>query len=412
MKPDSRPARPGSRGGNAPAAAGFLLLLLLGGCGGNEGTPVPNVPPETEITGSVPSEGDSVSYHVTMFYRGSDVDGTTRRYEYLVETYPPTVTAYDQIDVQEPAADDPRWTATPLASADLVLLSDVLRGDPSANRFERWHTFFVRAVDNEGTADPSPDRRTFNTFNIGPKVWLLAPVVAGQPVDLPRTFVMRWDGLDHILGENTQQDVQDPREARWGLGPAGSDTTVANVVWSDWFAWDAPDSTGRKAVVRDVLAQFPADSTFVFAVQARDDGGAETPVFHTGPAKENNLAVLRVHAGLAAAPTLPVQETQANLGSWSFAGQGTQVVSAAGVDSVRMVWGPMQTAQYGGEPGEYRYGWNIADPGDDTQWSSWGQVRIAPPHELANFNEDFRVQARDDLGQVTSAVLRFVQARR
>ena len=61
-----------------------------------------------------------------------------------------------------------------MSRAELTLTADTLRADPRGDigegRQDRWHTFFVRAIDNEGAKDPTPARRTFNAYTLGPRM--------------------------------------------------------------------------------------------------------------------------------------------------------------------------------------------------------------------------------------------------
>ena len=71
-----------------------------------------------------------------------------------------------RVIVEVPAPDDPRWSGTASTDSIFITLADTLHRNPFPGPgennedvrntpFERWHTFFVRAVDNEGLADPT-----------------------------------------------------------------------------------------------------------------------------------------------------------------------------------------------------------------------------------------------------------------
>ena len=415
---------PGS-GRRASAACLAAVVAVLTSCSSEEGALAPNQPPETDVTSSVPANGESVVHHVEIQISGRDADGIVPRFEYLVQTYPRAVSSYNDIDVALPAVDDPRWTPTgngeTIYVVDIVLAADTLRADPQGDigngRFDRWHTVFVRAIDNDGGIDETPDHRTFDAYTLAPLIRLLSPaVVSPQITELPRTFALRWNGVDDLGDGRTQN----PDATRWVLtaltaAEAGNPALVRERLydlpesaWSSWMAWGPSDST-REARLFDVIPAAAADSFYAFAVQGLDDGGAITPQFGDEAFLDNNFAILHVDASRPVGPSVPVGETQSNLGSWVFEGDtaGIVAVPAASADSVTLVWGPMDTAHYGGRSRDYRYGWNITNPSDDGQWSPWATTRIAPPHELAVGGERFYLQARDHLGLVTLARLEF-----
>ncbi len=400
------------------ACAGWGVLAI--GCGGNEeGMLVPNAEPETEITSQIPRDSSSVFHILTIEFLGRDIDGTVPTYEYLVHTYPRSVASIGDIVVPTPSDDDPRWTAVNVSRAELTLTADTLRADPRGNigegRQDRWHTFFVRAIDNEGATDPTPAHRTFSAYSLGPQMALLEPVVRDMVAELPVTFVMQWDGFDDGINS-----TRDPVEARWVLLPAQLDASdqpigfpnalydLPDGAWGPWRPFAAADTTGREARFFDVIAT-QGDSTFVFAVQGRDDGGAVTPQFRTNIENGNNMAVLKVRSDIPPGPGATLTETFSNLGSWTFEGAGLpgEVVSAAGVDTVVVTWSRMTTRDYGGREGQYRYGWNVQDPGNDAEWSDWGRFLAAPLRVMTLPTERFDLQLRDHLGQITTATLFF-----
>jgi hypothetical protein len=404
---------------NRRSVAWLVALLtgaqVLAGCGNDTGLENPNVPPETTIPASVPGEGNSVHHIITIFYSGRDFDGTVRSYEYLVHTYPRSVASLDEIVVPTPADDDPRWTLTNSSNADLFLTADTLRADPGGDigegRQDRWHTFFVRAIDNKGEKDPTPDSRTFNAYTTGPRMFLQEPLVAGQAAELPVTFALHWDGFDDGRNDTTRA----PHEVRWALVAVQLDAAdqpidfpdtpydLPEEQWSPWFAWVESDTSSTEARFRDVI-ESRLDSTFVFVVQGRDDAGAVTPQFKNDPTDETgyNMAVVKVRSDIRPGPGLVLEEALHNLGPWTFDGAGlpAEMVTVGG-DSVVVTWESMTTEHYGGREGEYRFQWN------DTGWSVWGRVFETPLHELVAPPEKFELQARDNLETTTTATLIF-----
>ena len=414
------------RASTAKARLVGMAAILLAGCSSDEGSVAPNQPPDTEITSSVPGEGESVPHQMEIRFSGRDADGTVQEFEYLLHTYPRSTARLADIVVPQPAANDPRWgpargDGTNFA-IDLIALADTLRADPRGDigdgHFDRWHTIFLRAIDNEGARDETPDSRTFSAFTLAPALWLLEPALPSpQVVELPRTFVMHWNGADDIGDGRTQ----DPVSVRWVLMPvAAADVGTERVRdllydlseerWSDWQAWGIADST-REARLRNVLAPASGDSFYAFAVQGLDDGGAITPQFGDTPLTDSNFGVLHVRSDLPVGPRVPVRETREPLGNWVFDGDTAPAiqVDATGVDTVTVAWGPMETRHYGGTSRDYRYGWDITNPSDDQQWTPWSVLRVSPPHPLTMTVSRFFLQARDHIGQVTTARLIFTK---
>jgi hypothetical protein len=395
--------------------------LLFVGCG-EEGTPAPNIDPETTISGSIPPEAGRAAHHVQFFWSGGDLDGTIAGYDYIVDTYARSVAQYSAIQPLEPQINDARWTRHSGTNIKLVVAADTLRADPSGDigdgTFDRWHTFWVRSIDNEGAADQSPAKVTFQAFTIAPEMFLTVPIVIDAVPVLPKTFVVNWFGGDDI-GTGT---FQDPQETRWLLKSVQLDAggkpigypealyTLAESEWSAWAEWDAADSTGQEAVFFDQLPVGAVDTAFLFAVQGRDDGGAITPKFSIDKIAGNNYGVFLLSNSVPTGPSLQVNRVVSpdSIISWDFEGSAaTPVLEMVSAGAVNVTWGLMQTKHYGANPGEYRFGWNIADPQNDDLWSAWSSVRVSPSQTLLLPVEELQIQARDNIGQVTTAVLRF-----
>jgi hypothetical protein len=396
----------------------LTAIVLLGsglqGCGDDPGTPEPNIPPDTRITGSVPPNFGQSSNRVEILWAGSEATADDVRAAMLV-----------------PAENDPRWTRHDVARIDLVVLADTLRADPRqqpipTDLFDRWHTFYVRTVDKDGAHDPTPAAVSFQAQSKAPVMWLQQPVQVGTPVTMPLTFVMNWTGFDP---DPTGPILPDPDSTRWVLREATVDG-AGNAIgypdslydlrdsdWSPWKWWHAPDSTGRQAVFRIDLPPSAPDKGYVFAVQGMDDGGAVTPQFDNTTVRENNWTVVVVQPSAPQGPRVTVFEDSTGAGPWVFNGIGAPQVDVAVSESiVYMRWSGMSTGHYGASPGEFRYGWNIVNPNNDAEWTGWDRfVRVAPPHTLASSVETFQLQARDVLGdgthQVTTASIRFLRTR-
>jgi hypothetical protein len=294
----------------------LTALLCLAGCGDNQlGVEYrrANTPPETVLSSGPPDFVDATSYRVEFHWSGTDRDGTIDHYDFLLMDHPRrqshvNASAGDddptRVVVQMPAADDPRWMGTRSTDSVFVTLADTLLRSPVPGpgeseddvrraAFTRWHTFFVRAVDREGLADPTPDYRTFNSSNLAPVVHLRPPVRPGQEFHGPPVITFRWGGEDPIDGITSIPPVA----SRWVIIPSRLDLSrpgtkyasfpeslhvlPAPAEWSPWRRWGAPDSLGVHAVVSGLarVGDAPGAGYYIFAVQARDEAGAVSPVF-------------------------------------------------------------------------------------------------------------------------------------
>ena len=396
-----------------------LAVAAFAGCD-EVTTRTPNQPPDTFITSSSPRDSTRVVHHVEVLWSGGDLDGTIDHWEYFLLAHPRAATQIEQLQIVPPAANDPGWKRVEQARVLFAAVADTLRADPRGDigrgEFDRWSSFFVRAVDNEGGVDPSPDYRTFFAYTLAPRLDLVKPAVTGAVASVPRTFVMNWNGVDSIGGSF---GTQSPKEVRWALLPATLDGggqpigfpaalyDLPESAWSAWIGWTAMDSLGRQSVFRDNVP--PGVFTHnVFALQARDDAGAITPKFDAATPNSNNYATLRIDGTLSIGPRFAVRAREIPATSWFFDGIGAPAfVVATTSDTLTLSWDTPGTQHYGANPGESRYGWNITDPNDDQMWTEWSFVRSATPRQLAA-SQRFYLQSRDSIGQVTTAVIEFM----
>jgi hypothetical protein len=397
------------------AGLALAAVAIIGGTGCEEDTaPHPNSPPETFITGG-PVEGARTPHHAELFWRGADFDGTTTHYDYILDTYSATIAAYSQISVQIPTVDDPRWVRIAVASRIFVLQADVLRGartDPPPILFDRWHTFFVRAVDNDGGIDTTPEVRTFQAFTEAPSVSITAPVVTNTVVTLPHTSVMHWIGTDPL---GSVGDFQDPHSARWVLLRATLDGTghalgfpdslyaLAESRWSPFQDWNT--TNGRTAVLRNLVPAGPAQQAYVFAVQAKDDGGAITPNFDGTSVATSNYAALIADGTLDAGPRATIFLTHTRVDTLVAPGGNPPTYNySTTADSVAIKWNQPDASRYGGQAREARYGWNLTDVLDDAQWTAWAATSRSAPKRRLSSNDAFFLQCRDDVGRGNHAL--------
>ncbi len=399
----------------ASAAATALAVAILAGCNPDEPAS-PNLPPETFITSSTPRDSSRVGHHVDFLWFAADQDGRLAYFEYVLDTYPRSVARIDQVHPVPPGIDDVRWTRIDGNGHTFILPADTLRVDPRTTvgplEFDRWHSFYLRAVDNDGTFDATPDSRTFQAFTQAPQLALVAPALRGAPATLPRTSVMHWTGFDVVGGG---PDPQNPQDSRWvllhatldGLGnPLGfpdSLYALRESRWSPWQTWNT--GTGTSHVLRDVVPAGPTQQAFVFAVQGRDDGGAITARFDATTIDANNYAVLVLDGNLPVGPRITAYVAHATTDTLSIPpGTPPPFNVSAGTDSVRVSWTKPDASSYGANATETRYGWNIANVANDNEWTAWSTVRSAARQAVRSTGDIFFLQCRDNVGSGNHAL--------
>jgi hypothetical protein len=397
-----------------------VTLAGLAGCGADNTGPTPNIPPTTELV-VAPNDSSRVPHHVTFQWNGRDADGTVRQFDYILDTYAREVATIDQVHPSIPGVDDPRWVRVVGYRLQLAVVADVLRADPHGDigvgEFDRWHTFYLRAADEDGGLDATPEMRTFQAFTLAPRLWLFAPLQQGLTTTLPRNLTLHWNGIDPV---GSPGDFQDPREARWTLQEVQLDGTgepigypnalydLPDSTWSDWKAWTAADLSGRQAQFRDLAPAGPAQRAYVFAVQGRDDGGAITPKFDATTTQANNYAVLIADGSLPVGPRLTVRSREDALSEWVFDGANAPFfVVPASTDTVTLYWETPGTSHYGAQANGTRYGWDITDLQDDNEWTAWGTLRSATPFAITPAGNTFYIQGRDDMNQITTGAISF-----
>ena len=424
-------------------AAGFLAGLgmciagLAAGCNDNEFGPElrrPNRPPVTVLASGPPDSTSSTDYRVHLYWSGSDADGIIDHYDFILVDHPAiedsivtgSPQAPNRVVIEVPALDDPRWTATSLSDTILVTRADTLRRDPAPppggdsgalgrhnefmrrQSFERWHTFFVRAVDNEGLVDPTPDYRSFNSRNLAPVVRLDPPVSwANSEFRGPPTIVFNWSGSDP-LGD---RDEIEPIASRWVIlttikdagGYRGLPDTLYRLppsAWSPWRAWSASDGSGRRAVVRNLRpAGEPGAGYYLFAVQAMDEAGAVTPVFDWKTAGKNNVTPVFVTGDIG--PTMTLRDRY--LGTYRFTGASRPLaIDIAAGQPVSFCWAG-DASSYGGNITGYRFGWDLRNPDDDSEWEqTWSETATcAPTRSFSSGTHIFFLEARDNAESTT-----------
>ncbi len=220
----------------------LVAMLFMTGCRKEEKLLVDtNLSPDTRLT-SAPAPYDQTNYRVNIHWAGSDPDGFVAGYYFAWDDTLPGVGA-------NPSA----WTFTD--STHRLFKAQI---DTAGET--RRHTFFVRAIDNEGALDPSPARVRFDA-------WTVQPVV------------------DSLIRENGPEDP-----AGDNYNPGYKDTVLMSTPCV--FLWDGHDPDGEGASVEfsyrldsDPFSEWSnattateedvASGTHFFYVKAKDETGSE-----------------------------------------------------------------------------------------------------------------------------------------
>ncbi|MBN1884483.1 MAG: hypothetical protein JW876_03025 [Candidatus Krumholzibacteriota bacterium] len=413
-------------------AAGLFLLIvaLLAGCSEEfTGDPDENIPPEIWLS-SGPVEGDTTGYQVHFYWSGWDPDGEIEFFEFVVAEVLPggfnpedttgldkwiRTTVHDSV-IRVPANENP----SPYNPTD--------PGDSIFVRYDLTHTFFIRAVDQQGNRS-KPAHRSFTAWTIAPFATITAPVSNNpeSPQNYSTVITFRWEGRDPI---DSKSNSQDPDSIRYILSkkikPDGTyDGTAANIVglfnrypaayekfYSPWISYRAPEDSGRSTIIGDDEI-LETKIYYFFAVQAKDEAGAVTPIFERGV----NYREFRVSVPEGGGPLLTV--TEQFLGSFLFKGDLANPVKKELPPGVqfKFKW-EASAAEYGGEIVGYRYGWDVEDLSNPDDWESAISIynREAPVRTYYSGTHTFYIEAWDNgnrrtLAQIVVEIIPFTMER-
>jgi hypothetical protein len=262
----------------APHAAVLVLAgaLLWSACDEEPTAPFLNQEPNTRISAG-PPEATDTGYQVNLFWFGWDDDGFIDHYEIAWET-------------------PDEWIA-PIFTNDslfVVQASDSCCVDPipdfgtdySDSIYEQFHTFFVRAVDNDGVPDPTPAVRSFNAKTIAPTTEItFGPRHNGS---WGTSVEFEWTGEDDDgVVVSYARALATARQFAWdGQSPF---TTQRFLRWIDTLTyvpvgpgqykdsliWQPTDTDSVVYSEIPVLDDTGQTNLYVFAVRAIDDAGAE-----------------------------------------------------------------------------------------------------------------------------------------
>jgi hypothetical protein len=345
----------------------FILLAcaaVLAACSnnGNEGTFKPNQAPTVWLSAG-PPEGSVSKYRIQMFWGGWDPDGEIKGYQYLITDnktgmFQPSDTV--GVPWKTVVGNDSTFTF----SADQEV--DTTNTKSLVSLFTRSHTFFIRAVDRENLVSKTPAYRSFTARTLSPDIFVDVPVKNFlNPAEVPPITTFRWHAKDYVDDLTISQD---PDSVQWALArvPDGKTfeytiaylrTHAADKEWQKWKWYKAPQDSG-KFWTTPVIDR----GQYVFAIRAKDEAGAVTPVL------DEDRNVRRVLVGpLTSGPLMTVTNDYIGIIRTTSCSTPTTILdSPAGVPLGFKI--TAKADQYGGTIAGYRYGWDIPDLNDPEQW--------------------------------------------
>ena len=284
------------------AVAACVAVGAILGCGKNAGPALSNVPPDTQLSISIPnlvtSAADShvVIYRQSMHWWGTDTDGTVVGYQWRILTE----------NLAGLPTDSTAWAFTARTDSTFDF--------PSPSQRSRA-AFEVRAIDNAGAVDPQPVHQDLYLANDAPTATIKRAQLPTTPT-LPALRVI-WSGRDpqgpaSIASYHLWTDLV--TEAQ-GLVIAGKDS----------FATLGPAFLGRGGGSRKVY------------VRAIDAGGLSGSVDSvTLPVKAITGRVLLINDNLNKTPALMtnfyVTEMNKALGAGTYTTFTVQPGAPAGSD--------------------------------------------------------------------------------
>jgi subtilisin-like proprotein convertase family protein len=410
---------------------GFLALIAVG-CGPDKelgGTPVPNLQPNTEITARPPDLLES-SFIVSFNWTGFDPDGRVRGFQWKLSN-----NGNDGISVQDTLTFDPvsgdtlnPWHFTAGTDTTLLVSADLdsfPRNPEGYDRSFQTHSFFVRAVDEDGAVDSTPAYISFNATTLLPTVAVVGPsAVIGQlgAARVPPSVAFLYSGTDpdfglglptriRFLWKRALMDEDLPSE-HYANSKIEVEENMGFLVsfddssWSPWQPFAQQEDNRRVAYdnqPKEDNFDPPRRIYYLFAAQVQDTAGAVSIDRSYG---ENVIHVWVV----ATAPLLTIFENY--LGMQATTGLNLVVSQdIASGQELNFSWGATADS-YAGIIESYRYGWDVLDP-DDPNDSGWALApgnspmhRRSPTMSFSSSVHTLTIEVRDNSGQMTRAVYR------
>lgn len=389
-----------------PRRAGAALLaaaLLAAGCSADSylGFMEQNIPPTVYLSNG-PLEGDTTCYSVHFFWLGEDADGAIDRYEIAVVAGDPI--GFNPADTVGPG----NWTSTVATDSILIMAADrydtsVVINQSLYGRFQKTHTFFIRAVDDRGGVSET-EYRSFTAYTLAPTIFINYPQMTTNPDLGPQKLSMittfRWYGKDPIDAPWNYQEVDSIRHMVTFYSSTIETDLNAHPeryehLWSPWYWYHHEGDSGQSTVIGDDEL-LEGNRSYAFVVQAKDDAGAVSSIF----SRRSNIRHF-----MPMTPTGPLMAVREPfMGSFSFLGvdmRGEQIDVPPGF-LMRFSWSA-DASSYGGVVAGYRYGWDVEDLGDPRDWdcASNPYTLSALPRTFYSGIHTLYIEAVDNLGTKT-----------
>ena len=395
---------------------GLAVMAALSAVGcGKDGVlaPLANKRPRVEITQAPADPRQPSFYAYEIRWAGFDEDGRIDHFLYTVDA--PTT-----------AGAETTWVRTAENRQTFLFRSENADSlaSPTAKGF---HTFVIKAVDDRG-AESEPEARSFTSFTVTPTVKFVNP----KPNHLlTPTFGpsvrLNWEGTDPD-GRLSSKPVyykfkvfaEDNQEFDFFTMLLRPDS-LRKYYAPNFAGWD---SVGGGVTGIDVRELRPA-ARYVAIVVAFDEAGAYSPVFNF----DINMLFFSVsYVGLLGPRFTVYNESfyyQYATGGVSLDPSGYVRAEVPAGQTVRFNW--FATANSGGFVNGYR--WMVdGDIGDETpraneladvnRWSQWSALATGvrlPAFELPpgvnSQTHYFYIQARDNIDQISLAVIEFTTVR-
>lgn len=249
-----------------------------------------NQAPETYIT-NVPPSYDTIPAVSLIYWYGVDNDGFVAYYEWYLSSDsmdPSLITDWDSIE----ATDDTMMLTiddfdTTQIVIDTMIDTAVVSGDTFIDTLYTWYFngyFYVRAIDNEGLADPTPAWRGWNVYSEQPRIEI------ATPDSLSGMLIYMLDGEPEFWGKNDTPMIfiLDDTTANWpgvqvwwsrsdtlnqtGNDPIGYRYRIDNGAWSSWTDED-PATAGDSFIT---FTGPLADGQHKFYLQGRNASHIES----------------------------------------------------------------------------------------------------------------------------------------
>jgi len=251
----------------------LLLVPVLSGCGHKDaGVLVQNKNPQIEIS-NAPIQGTEEFYSVRINWFASDVDGQVTHYIYATDP---------------PVMGDTVWTETNSSEITVFFRSpepnDPLPALGSIIISRGYHTFVVKAIDNEGAASP-PATRSFTSRTTAPSTGIDVPRPNHQQaITTTPSVTISWVGVDPD-GVLSQKPVKYKYKivSATDINPSNPTGITAQMI-QDYFGKDADNFFAQwDSVSGDTTSVFyeglTPQTVYYFAIVAFDEAGAFEPRF-------------------------------------------------------------------------------------------------------------------------------------